>query len=311
MVVLINSLKYTTYGTNLALVGTNKTDAHNAYDTSPTTIDIPSTISVNGVSYTVEEIGQFAFYSCEGIQSLKLPSTIKQINRYAFDLMHLSINFDLPESLLIVCEWALSSSEYSSIYIPKNVKSIGIGAFAYTIKVKSYDVHPENKFYCNDENGVLYDKYKTKVIQVPSCLTSFDIPATVTSLCQCAFIQSNIKTLTIPALVSLITYRCFDYTNIVNITFVGNPKIESDAFKYSYSLKYINYYGEKAYKGTMTETSPTVYTCIGYKSNYFSNIAVKERTDCIANKQPKVKTCRKTRRSIPNLSVSLLIVLLS
>ena len=160
---LVGGIKYTVISDKYAIVGTNASARiHNAYDVSPTSINIPSTVSINGKSYIIQEIGQYAFFQCTTVQSITLPSTIKQINQFAFDLMISSANITLPEELEFIGVWALSSNHYNSIFIPKNVKYIGNGAFSYTKYVRSYDVHPENKYFCNDEYGVLYDIYKPK-----------------------------------------------------------------------------------------------------------------------------------------------------
>lgn len=47
-------------------------------------IIIPSSISVNGVDYSVTSIGFQAFTGCSGLTSIKIPNSVTLIGKYAF-----------------------------------------------------------------------------------------------------------------------------------------------------------------------------------------------------------------------------------
>lgn len=47
-------------------------------------IVIPSTISYNGVQYTVADIGEYAFEKCISITSISIPNSVTNICEYAF-----------------------------------------------------------------------------------------------------------------------------------------------------------------------------------------------------------------------------------
>lgn len=71
-------------------------------------INIPSSVSYNGVIYTVQSIGSSAFSNCSGLTSIIIPSSITSIGNASF----------------YYC------SDLTSIVIPTSVKSIGSSAFS-------------------------------------------------------------------------------------------------------------------------------------------------------------------------------------
>jgi surface protein len=55
-------------------------------DELPEILDIPGHVSLNGMQLTVSEIGESAFYKCEGLREVTIPETIVAISDSAFDL---------------------------------------------------------------------------------------------------------------------------------------------------------------------------------------------------------------------------------
>ena len=47
-------------------------------------INIPSTVYYNGTTYSVTEIGQYAFSQCSGMTSVTIPKSVKYIGSGAF-----------------------------------------------------------------------------------------------------------------------------------------------------------------------------------------------------------------------------------
>ena len=71
----------------------------------------------------------------------------------------------------------------TSVVIPDSVASIGEQAFYGCDALTSIFVYASNTVY-SSQDGVLYDKTKTLLIQFPSGKTGgFKIPASVTSIC--------------------------------------------------------------------------------------------------------------------------------
>lgn len=82
----------------------------------------------------VEVIGQGAFTYCPHLEEIVLPSTLKEIQDYAFYLTE-SINGDLviPEGVETIGGLVFLSNINSRLHIPSTIKSVGKGAFAAEI----------------------------------------------------------------------------------------------------------------------------------------------------------------------------------
>lgn len=121
--VTVNGLTYGYYtSTKLAyLTGTTST--------SLTTLNVPSTIKIDGETYTVNNIGQNAFENNTTLTTVNLPSTIKYISAYAFFNCSKLSSISLPEGLLNIGKQAFCNTAITTIQIPKSLTSIGAQAF--------------------------------------------------------------------------------------------------------------------------------------------------------------------------------------
>lgn len=128
---------------------------------------------------------------CDSLKSITLGSGVKHIEMYAF----------------IAC------SALTEINIPENVDYIGIGAFNDCRKLNTFSVSPQNKNFTS-ENGLLFNKTKTKLIFVPKLLTgSFSIPEGVLQIGETAFYGcTELKEIIIPNSVVSIGFFAFTYT---------------------------------------------------------------------------------------------------
>jgi hypothetical protein len=101
-------------------------------------LSIPQTITFNGDSYTVTEIGEKAFGSimwggCR-IQSIVLPPTITKISEEAFALCANLYSINLPEGLVEIGKRAFCGNlALTKLYIPNSVRRIDDGAFWHGI----------------------------------------------------------------------------------------------------------------------------------------------------------------------------------
>lgn len=109
------------------------------YTGSATELVIPSTI--NG--YPVISIGFYAFSNGE-FKNVTIPENIEYIRACAFD----------------------SCKNLETITIPKNVSNISWDAFMCCTSLMSINVDTQNSYY-SSENGVLFNKNKTILIQYP------------------------------------------------------------------------------------------------------------------------------------------------
>ena len=128
-------------------------------------LNIPATIEYEGETYNVETIDSYAMSRCPGITSVTIPETMKTISNYAF----------------------ANCTGISNVYIPSSVTDLGVAFYGCTGLV-SIDVSEDNPNYIS-ENGIVFNKQKTKIIQFPANYTetSYVIPSEVTVIGNGAF----------------------------------------------------------------------------------------------------------------------------
>lgn len=177
-------------------------------------LEIPSSYSIDeqghtveGDDYVVTGIGYSVFKDEIGIGEIVLPDTIKTIGNEAFSGFWGKIN--LPTSLESIGDKAFYHTSITTINLP-NVKSIGNEAFASSgleeanfsssfeslgedvfadcFYFSQINIDGNNPNYSSDQ-GVLYNKDKTELLIYPRNKqdTSFQVPQTVTKICERAF----------------------------------------------------------------------------------------------------------------------------
>lgn len=133
----------------------------------------------------------------------------------------------------------------TSLFIPRTVKIIRNRTFdAYEGTLKFITVDSENPWYCNDENGVLFDKRKTVLVQYPAGreADSYIVPDSVEYIHSDAFYKcKTIKNVTLPEGVTEIgTDAFYECSFLENINFpYGLEKIYDGAFCACTDLKSI------------------------------------------------------------------------
>ena len=123
-----------------------------AFKGTETEIEIPQTVEVDGVSYTVTGIGDRAFSSksltsvvlpdtitsigasafanCSKLTSIIIPDSVTSIGTGAFTNCKLLAQVNIPAGVDEISASVFSGCGFTSIDIPNNVKSIGANAFA-------------------------------------------------------------------------------------------------------------------------------------------------------------------------------------
>lgn len=96
--------KLLSYG-NFVEVNCDDTQRISSYEGD---IVIPTTVTHNGQEYYVVGIGDYAFFGCGNVTSVKMPETISSIGQYAFD----------------------GCKKLKEIHIPKGVSTLSRGAFS-------------------------------------------------------------------------------------------------------------------------------------------------------------------------------------
>ena len=62
-------------------------------------ITIPSTVTYNGVAYSVTSIGDYAFHDCTSLTSINIPESLTSIGMFAFDGCISLTAITLPEGV--------------------------------------------------------------------------------------------------------------------------------------------------------------------------------------------------------------------
>ena len=161
-------------------------------------LNIPATVTINGIEYSVTSIGEKAFVNCDNLQSVTIPNSVTSIDFSAFMWCGNLQSVTIPNSVTSIGDCAFAAcNSLQSITIPNKVTSIGNHAFENCTNLQS--------------------------ITIPNKVTS--IGAYAFSWCE------NLQSVTIPNSVTSIGNYAFEFCyslQYVNIN--GNPKIGTDAF---------------------------------------------------------------------------------
>ena len=156
-------------------------------------------------------------------------------------------------------------SNLVSVTIPNSITAIGNSALSACDNLVEINVNADNTTFCSVD-GVVYNKDKTTLLIYPGGkLKHFNIPNSVTTIGECAFIWcSNLNSITIPNSVTSIGDQSFAWCLNLNSLAIPNSvnTISDYAFRYSGLTEIINY----------TTTPQTVNT------NVFQGI---NKTTCI------------------------------
>ena len=213
---------------------------------------IPEFVNADSKYYKVIEVVDYAF-RLKPLDSIKLPDSIEVIGDRAFDMTYFKAeNLTLPKSLRYLGYFSFTSAFYNRIFIPENVEYIGHSPFANVKNLTFIEVDPNNKYFCNDFQGILYDKKQTTLIQVPDSLEIVNIPYTVSTIGNYSIGYSSITSV---------------------IYFNGNiKKYHYCSFYDLHGIKTIYYFGESIISQdifTKINTEFEIFTCFDYSSDNF------------------------------------------
>lgn len=168
---------------------------------------------------TVTNIGSGAFYGAH-LSSITIPDSVKTIGDKAFMYSDIT-EITLPDNLISIGGEAFGLCNYlKKIKVPASVEVIGLNAFYYCGSLGEIIVSLENKYYAS-ENGVLFNKDMTKLINYPIGKTDseYTVPDSVTSLEAYSFFSCiSLEKVSIPDSVTSIGdcafYSCENLTEI-------------------------------------------------------------------------------------------------
>lgn len=126
----------------------------------------------------LESIEDDVFSVCKELTSITIPEGVTAIGNMAFLYCEKLVSVNLPNSLERIGEESFSGcNSLEQIYIPANVMYIDPIAFWYSDNIKEFVVSEENKAYSSTDDGLLLDKSKTKLLNIPSAKRVCYVPA--------------------------------------------------------------------------------------------------------------------------------------
>ena len=205
---------------------------------SLTNITVPDSVTV---------LAGLAFSYCTNLKNIELSKNLTEIGMGALSHCTSLETIDIPDSVIIMDNIAMAGcSELKSVNIGSNLKTVGGQVFAGCTSLEKVNVNLNNKNYTS-ENGIWYDKNKTKIILYPYNKkdSAYTTPTSLKELCNgyvgsygTLLDNSNLKTVTIEKNVAKID----DYA----IGFV----FDFD----NYKINKVKDFTVKGYRGTVAES---------------------------------------------------------
>ena len=197
------------------------------------TVVIPETVTYNDVTYSVTNIGNDAFYGCNGLTSITIPNSVTTIGYSAFYKCSGLSSIVIPNSVTSIGGAAFSGcSGLTSISIGNSVTNIKEEAFQGCSRLTSVNIS-DMAAWCSI---VFSDSYSNPLSKAKSLylngekVTNLIIPNSVTSIKNYAFYGcSSLTSITIPNSVTSIgsdaLAGCSSLTNITipnSVTSIAN-----------------------------------------------------------------------------------------
>lgn len=210
-----------------------------------------TSVSKLSIGDSVSKINPLSFWRCNNIQKLRIPQNIKEIGNSAFAEC---VNLKELEFLAIECSdfsitniqnqypfrgtninnviinegvkkmpgfFMYNQSSIKNINIPSSLSEIGCCAFTYCDSLTDITVSNENNKFLSD-NGVLYNKNKSKLVQYPKAKAGeYIILNNVDSIGDYAFFGCNLLTaITFPNTISYIGKYAFCSCNSLKSIYI-------------------------------------------------------------------------------------------
>ena len=169
--------------------------------------------------------GYAAFYGCKKLTEIVLPERTTYIGSYAFDGSGTESEYTGQTSY---------ASSITRVVIPDNVETIGEYAFKYAARLSEVVIGESSKLTAIP-GGMFYGC---------TSLTSFTIPAGVTTIGYNAFYKAGITSIALPEGLTEIGYYAFGYTKLASIVIPKNvTRLGGKSSQTSSSIYGSSFYG--------------------------------------------------------------------
>ena len=168
----------------------------------------------------VKTIGKSAFLRCRNLTELIIPIGVTAIGDRAFLGCNKLNDINIPDSVTTIGGAAFyGCDKLIDVHIPDSVVFIGEQAFGSCDGLNGIWVDENSTAYCNNEQGILFDKDKAILIQAPGMLTgTYAIPDGVTAIGNYAFYDcSRLICVTFPDSVTNIGAYAFAATGLTSL----------------------------------------------------------------------------------------------
>ena len=163
------------------------------YNSYSGTVNIPSTVKHNGVTYTVTAVGYKAFKDCVNLSSVTMPTTVERIWSNAFT----------------------NCTKLTSMTIPSSVNRLDGGAFSECPSIMSF----YGKFATADGRALITDDHTLKAYAAASG-SSYAVPSDVTAIAKYTFDGlTSLSEVTLPrGIKSIDIYAFYNCTGLRRLT---------------------------------------------------------------------------------------------
>ena len=224
-------------------------------------LTIPSTVTYNGVEYTVSAIGDQSFYGLTGLTHVEIPSSVETIGEMAFyncrSLVSVKVNGQTPASLGNRAFINIGSEP--TLYVPigcSETYSISIWGNYFSIcesfTAANVQGIPITYLRTGDSSVMTIASSPSDVkgaLYIPETVTYEGHDFTVTNIGPASFINcTDLTSVTIPRTVTAIGSNAFKGCPKLSLTTIFSPTLTSIGYNafYDCNSTYFTFYAEEA-----------------------------------------------------------------
>ena len=292
--------------------GNYTVEVSDAYYVTDAEVVIPETVSYGSHTYTVTAIGNSAFISKRGIQSISIPNTVTEIKGYAFQNCDSLTKLVIPDSVTKIHDYAFyKANGLETITIPESVTAIGSYAFSTCSNLTSVTILSTNasfsssaipttvtvygyggsttETYCT-EKGISFSALTVISIEIPDEFLNqlylidgefapFDITATYNNgMTDTVRVTADMVTgfFTVTARENATaTVTCGEATATFTYTVTRGYPYKVEHYRQNYDGDGYTFYGVLTYYG-IGETAATAHNYEGFTAQDFEQAAIEE-----------------------------------